>query len=81
MDLNNVSLERYYNTNPERIPIDKIVLLSALKCDFYDYDSTISTTYVPASGKTQLWTIRSPYFLNWLTLKLTQDKVFKYFKI
>ena len=54
MDLNNVPFDRYHDTNPDRIPIYKIVLLSALKCDFYDYDSTISTTYVPASGKTQL---------------------------
>ena len=55
MDLNNVLHARYHDTNPERIPIYKIILLSTLKCDFYDYDSTISTTYVPASGKTQLW--------------------------
>ena len=51
MDLNNVPyLDRYYDTNPERIPI--VVLFSTLKMLFYDSDSTISTTYVPASGKT-----------------------------
>ena len=83
MDLNNVLHGRYYNTNPERIPIYRFTLCAKmwfLRLWFHDkyhicsgFWKNSAVDYPPSLSNFRIFLTD--------TKKLTQDKLFKYFKI